>query len=664
MTNLRARLSLLFALAAIAAFASAGIAQASNPGVDPNSVTVTLSPGASTTVNKVVHTPPIPPKPDVFFLSDTTGSMGPTIANVQANISNIMSTVLTAQSQSEFGAGQYKDQLNCSFDPFSYNLDQAITANTAAVQAAMGTWSASGGCDTPESQLYALQTLASSAATGFRPGSTRIVVWFGDSNGHDPDGPATLASTIAALQAANIKVIAIPVNSGGGNGLDNGGQATAIVTATGGVLLPSATPAQVSSAILTGLTNLPVTVTPQLGTCDPQLSVGWAPPSQTVTSGDDAAFTETIGLAATAPDGTTYHCTVYWTLNGSIVTNDDGTPDAAYVQTITVPVEAPTVATYTGPSNEDFNDSVTLSGTLTKQSDGSAVAGETLTFTLGSQSCNGITDATGAASCSFVINQAPGASSVVVSFAGDGLLLPSTTTAPFTINQEESALSSTTSLQLFAQGGTANLSATLFDPEDNIGIAGKTVTITLGSGSGAQSCSATTDASGVANCSISPVTVGLGPQPVTDSFAGDTYYVPSSNDQQALVFAYLAQGSFVIGDKNAAVGTDVTFWGSQWWKLNGLSGGTAPAAFKGFESSLTMPACGQTWTTQPGNSSGPPSSVPSYMAVVVSTSISQSGSTISGDVHQVVIVETGSGYAANPGHAGTGTVVAVLCTAP
>jgi hypothetical protein len=56
--------------------------------------------------------------------------------------------------------------------------------------------------------------------------------------------------------------------------------------------------------------------------------------------------------------------------------------------------------------------------------------------------------------------------------------------------------------------------------------------------------------------------------------------------------------------------------------------------------------------------------VPSYMAVVVSTSISQSGSTISGDVHQVVIVETGSGYAANPGHAGTGTVVAVLCTAP
>jgi hypothetical protein len=49
------------------------------------------------------------------------------------------------------------------------------------------------------------------------------------------------------------------------------------------------------------------------------------------------------------------------------------------------------------------------------------------------------------------------------------------------------------------------------------------------------------------------------------------------------------------------------------------------------------------------------------MAVLVTSSVSKSGSTISGNTVHVVIVQTSPGYAANPGHAGTGTVVATLC---
>ena len=48
------------------------------------------------------------------------------------------------------------------------------------------------------------------------------------------------------------------------------------------------------------------------------------------------------------------------------------------------------------------------------------------------------------------------------------------------------------------------------------------------------------------------------------------------------------------------------------------------------------------------------------MAVIVSGSIAKKGR-ISGDVVEEVIVKTDSGYAPNPGHAGTGTVVAVRC---
>ena len=122
-------------------------------------------------------------------------------------------------------------------------------------------------------------------------------------------------------------------------------------------------------------------------------------------------------------------------------------------------------------------------------------------------------------------------------------------------------------------------------------------------------------------------------------------------------------GLFTIGNTNASLNNNVNWWGSQWWKNNTLTGGTGPAEFKGYidNSNGYPPQCGTTWTTRPGNSSKPPTSVPPYMAVVVSSDINKSGSTISGDVQSVVIVKTDAGYASDPGHAGTGTVVAKLC---
>jgi hypothetical protein len=121
-------------------------------------------------------------------------------------------------------------------------------------------------------------------------------------------------------------------------------------------------------------------------------------------------------------------------------------------------------------------------------------------------------------------------------------------------------------------------------------------------------------------------------------------------------------GNFVIGDKNAATGTKVTFWGAKWRKLNSLSGGSAPSAFKGFEDTPATAACGQSWTTDPGNSTPPPAGpLPEEMKVIVSSKISKSGSAISGDTVHVVVVKTNPGYAPNPGHAGTGTVVRQVC---
>jgi hypothetical protein len=125
------------------------------------------------------------------------------------------------------------------------------------------------------------------------------------------------------------------------------------------------------------------------------------------------------------------------------------------------------------------------------------------------------------------------------------------------------------------------------------------------------------------------------------------------------VLLYQPSG-FVIGDRNSADGTRVTFWGAQWSKVNQLSGGPAPDAFKGYESNPGASTTLNGWTTEPGNSSIPPATVPTFMSVIISSSITQKGSTISGNAPHIAIVETDEGYTPDPGHSGTGTVVAEL----
>jgi uncharacterized repeat protein (TIGR01451 family) len=304
-----------------------GVSVAAGSSVEPSSYSNTIESGGSVTIKKTVHTPPIPPNPDIVFLSDSTGSMEPTLENVQHNAASIMSTVNAAQPSgavAEFAAADYKDGRpgpepeGCDTDPFAFRLGQALTTSLPAVESAINGWSpAEGGCDIDESQVNALFKIATDGV-GFRPNSDRIVVWFGDSAGHDPDLGHTLTEAIAALQAEHIRVIAVPVNSGFGDGLDSTGQATRVANETGGAVLPEATPGDVSNEILAGLENLPVTVTPS-PSCEPGLSATYDAPSKTVTSGDEVSFEETLSVASNAPDGGVLKCNVDFLLNGTSV---------------------------------------------------------------------------------------------------------------------------------------------------------------------------------------------------------------------------------------------------------------------------------------------------------------------------------------------------------
>jgi hypothetical protein len=247
----------------------------------------------------------------------------------------------------------------------------------------------------------------------------------------------------------------------------------------------------------------------------------------------------------------------------------------------------------------------------------------------------------------------------------DGANPPVSETVTIHVAHEETTLTYTGSA-LIANNRPATLSAIL--KEDGTSApapAGQMVTLTLGSAS-PQSCQGQTQADGRVSCEIASVNQPLGTEAVSAYFAGDGYYSASSDrSQKRLVFSYLpGGGGFAVGDQSVVSSNAVTWWSAQWAKVNNLSGGSAPAAFKGFahsESPAGDPTCGRTWSTGPGASSAPPASVPSYMAVVVPTRVSKSGSAISGDVSKIVIVRTGSGYGPDPGKTGTGTVVATLC---
>jgi len=130
-----------------------------------------------------------------------------------------------------------------------------------------------------------------------------------------------------------------------------------------------------------------------------------------------------------------------------------------------------------------------------------------------------------------------------------------------------------------------------------------------------------------------------------------------------LIYAFPSgAGAFAIGDQNSAIGAVVTFWSAKWSKLNSLSGGSAPGRFNGLWQSSAMPTCTVGWEVTARTSDAPPAGpLPVYMGVIVNSSVRQSGSTDSGSAVHLVIVRTNPGYEPDPGHAGTGMVVAQIC---
>ncbi|MCK6508643.1 choice-of-anchor D domain-containing protein [Myxococcota bacterium] len=164
----------------------------------------TLTAGQSIRRTISLTLPSVPPKADVIFGSDLTSSMVDEVAKAKATSTSIMNQITTAIPDTYFGAFSFKDYRNsykyCNYQTstggavlygsgqdYPYRLDQGITVNKTAVSNAINTWTISTdpNTDYPASYGRALWELYNDTNVGWRAGSKRFVVLYGDALPHE-----------------------------------------------------------------------------------------------------------------------------------------------------------------------------------------------------------------------------------------------------------------------------------------------------------------------------------------------------------------------------------------------------------------------------------------------------------------------------------------------
>ena len=337
----RRSLGTVAALAAVLSLAAVGPAAVlAEPGLDPASVEATIAPGDSFDVNKTVHTPTIPPIVDVCLLEDLTGSFIDDIGNLQTpgTAEAIFDAVTAASPDAQFAVAGFQDY---PVSPYGISGD-FVYQRFSGMSASETSWvnginglsipSLASGGDLPEAQFDAIVAAAGPGTftdptvgvqpdCGWRsgPNVTHVLVVATDAAFHTPDGTHvnSSATTTAALLAQDIRVIGLKA-PGAGSELD-----TLAANTGGSVQALSSNGANIGAAIIAGLGNLDIEVGMATNCADP-ITVEFDPTSQTVTSGDDALFTETISVAADAPQGTTIECDDWATVNGMPMTDANG----------------------------------------------------------------------------------------------------------------------------------------------------------------------------------------------------------------------------------------------------------------------------------------------------------------------------------------------------
>ena len=147
----------------------------------PGSIAVPA--GGSAQVQQTYTVPVKPASADIEIAFDTTGSMGPSIANAKAEAAAIVSDVQAAIPDSQFAIVQFRDV----GDSPEYAVEQSMTSSASAVQAAIDGLAAGGGGDNPEAYnrvFHESYTPLNGGDIGWRTGTRKFVIVIGDAEPH------------------------------------------------------------------------------------------------------------------------------------------------------------------------------------------------------------------------------------------------------------------------------------------------------------------------------------------------------------------------------------------------------------------------------------------------------------------------------------------------
>lgn len=192
-------------------------------------------------------------KVDIYYLADTTGSMGNSISNVKEEIKSSLEA-MERELELDIGAGLawYKDLTDGRLGIDAFYNELSITRNYLDVENAACGLTVEGGGDQQEAQIYALYQLAKEDfLCGWRDGAKKIVVWLGDEDGHEPINAwghtLNRNDVIRECNHDGIKVLAFSVGANNLNGTTN--QAREIAEKTGGDFYDNVNPSKVIRAI-------------------------------------------------------------------------------------------------------------------------------------------------------------------------------------------------------------------------------------------------------------------------------------------------------------------------------------------------------------------------------------------------------------------------------
>jgi hypothetical protein len=219
----------------------------------PASTVVTLPAGATTDVTFDLLVPRGPSPVDIMFLVDTTGSMQTTIDGLRADLASIVSELATLGLDVQFGLGDYKDVPSPygggATDDYPYRLRRPIGPPDASLAAALNQLSASGGNDTPESDLVALYQsttgegqrvkgkvlVPSDSDPDYRPDSLHLAVNATDAKFHTGTNYPGFELTGRVLTKHRVHQVGIAVGDGGIVDLQEMARLTDAVAPEGGL---------------------------------------------------------------------------------------------------------------------------------------------------------------------------------------------------------------------------------------------------------------------------------------------------------------------------------------------------------------------------------------------------------------------------------------------